>query len=142
MIDLRFSWSRVFPPQLSLSGGIFVFCYYFSIKLCLLLIILKKKKNSLMCHSTTILLLLLLLLISKKFPPPSHHHCRNTLDYTSVRRPTCYQRRCRCRFRDNTDLTSFVNRRASSMGSSDSSAVSIGSENQLFMGMALLGKQR
>lgn len=56
--------------------------------------------------------------------------------------PTCYHKRWRCRFRDSTDRTSLVNRSASSSGSSDSRQMSIGSENQDLIGMALFGKQR
>ena len=51
--------------------------------------------------------------------------------------PSHYQTRCRCKFRDKTDRTSWVNRNASSTGRRLSSAVSIGSENQDLMGIAL-----
>lgn len=50
-----------------------------------------------------------------------------------------YQRRCECKFRPRTLRTSCVNRRASSTGRRLSRAVSIGSENQDLMGMALSG---
>jgi len=48
-----------------------------------------------------------------------------------------YHREWRCRFRLNTDLTSLVNLSASNMGSSSSRAMSCGSENQDFTGIAL-----
>lgn len=55
---------------------------------------------------------------------------------------TCYHKPCKCKFRDKTERTSFVNRNASNMGNNDNNEISMGSENQLFMGIALLGKQR
>lgn len=55
---------------------------------------------------------------------------------------TSYHRRCKCKFRDNTDRTSFVKRNASNNGNNDSKQISIGSENHDLMGIALFGKQR
>lgn len=53
-----------------------------------------------------------------------------------------YHKRCKCKFRDKTERTSFVNRSASSNGSSDNRHMSIGSENHDFIGIALFGKHR
>lgn len=58
------------------------------------------------------------------------------------KRHTCYHKRCKCKFLDKTDLTSFVKRSASSTGNNDKSDISIGSENHDFIGIALLGKHR
>lgn len=44
------------------------------------------------------------------------------------------------RFLDRTERTSWVNLNASSKGSKDNRETSIGSENQDFIGIALLGK--
>lgn len=53
---------------------------------------------------------------------------------------TCYHKRCKCKFLDKTDLTSFVNLNASSNGNKDSKHISIGSENHDFIGIAFWGK--
>lgn len=53
-----------------------------------------------------------------------------------------YHKRCKCKFLDNTERTSFVKRNASSNGSSDNKHMSIGSENHDLIGIALLGKHR
>lgn len=50
-----------------------------------------------------------------------------------------YQSRCECKFLPRTLRTSCVNRNASSTGNRLSRAVSMGSENQDLMGMALSG---
>lgn len=55
---------------------------------------------------------------------------------------TCYHAPCKCKFLDKTERTSFVNLNASNMGNNDNKETSMGSENQLFIGIALLGKQR
>lgn len=53
-----------------------------------------------------------------------------------------YHRWCSCKLRDKIVRTSFVNRNASSIGSSDNRDVSSGSENHDLIGIALFGKQR
>lgn len=52
-----------------------------------------------------------------------------------------YHKRCRCKFLDNTDLTSAVKRNASNTGSKFSNAMSVGSENHDFIGIALSEKK-
>lgn len=53
-----------------------------------------------------------------------------------------YHKRCKCKFLDKTERTSFVNRNASNNGKSDNKQISIGSENHDLIGIALFGKQR
>lgn len=56
--------------------------------------------------------------------------------------PFNYHKRCKCKFRDRTERTSFVNRNASSNGNNDNRQISIGSENHDLIGIALFGKHR
>lgn len=53
-----------------------------------------------------------------------------------------YHKRCKCRFLDKTERTSFVKRSASNKGNNDNRHISIGSENHDFIGIALFGKHR
>lgn len=68
--------------------------------------------------------------------------CWPILAQTVRERLTCYHKPCKCRFLESTDRTSFVKRNASSIGSNCNSATSIGSDVQLFIGIALFGKHR
>lgn len=52
-----------------------------------------------------------------------------------------YHSRCKWRFLDKTDRTSAVKRKASNTGNKLSNAMSVGSENHDFMGIALSRKQ-
>lgn len=53
-----------------------------------------------------------------------------------------YHKRCKCKFLDKTERTSFVKRSASNNGNNDNRQMSIGSENHDFIGIALFGKHR
>ena len=59
----------------------------------------------------------------------------------NIQKRFSYQFLWASRFLDRTDLTSVTNRRASNTGNKLSSAVSLGSLNQLLIGMALSKKQ-
>ncbi len=76
------------------------------------------------------------------FSTTSFHLCLKMCSTIRKKTLTCYHKRWKCKLRDNTDLTSFVNLSASKSGSNDNSAMSIGSENHDLIGIALLGKHR